>query len=392
MAGRLLVLSSGFPNRDGSAPLAVFVRRQVERLAELFSEIAVIAPFPYNNRVTARWVHLPPSRLFGDYAEDNVRVFFPRYLDTPLRISHHRRSRVWLRLVRRCLRRHRIAYDLIYAHFSYPPGHVARQLAAADGRPYFLQVHENPAWFAEELRARDPKVMAAWRDADRIFTANPLAADALREHNPTATWLGAGYAEDCFVPGDRRAARRRLGLPADATVLLCVADYLELKNHRLLLAALRRLDRVDLVTCLVGRDRGMQRELERLIRRWQLEGTVRLIGPVPNRSLPDHYVAADLLVLPSSRESFGVTVLEALGCGTPVVATVNGGSEHLLTPECGELVADSEDDAEMAAAIERALARSWEPDRLVARARHFGMKRVARRVHEAYLELEGGEA
>ena len=93
-----------------------------------------------------------------------------------------------------------------------------------------------------------------------------------------------------------------------------------------------------------------------------------------------------VVVLPSRAESFGAVLVEALACGTPVVATRCGGPEDIVTPEVGELVPVGDPDA-LATALGDALRESGrrDPARLRAYAlEHFGWDSIVDRIHEIY--------
>jgi glycosyltransferase involved in cell wall biosynthesis len=153
------------------------------------------------------------------------------------------------------------------------------------------------------------------------------------------------------------------------------------KNLPTLFAAMarvrRRLPGVSLA--LVGRSVWGYSAVSRLAQEAGLDGAVRLVGHVPDRDLPALYNAASLLCLPSLYEGFGLPVLEAMRCGTPVVcsdvpalAEVSGGAALLVHPR---------DAGELARAIERVLDDPAFADGLRARgqerARHFSWARAA---------------
>jgi glycosyltransferase involved in cell wall biosynthesis len=382
---RLLVISSGFPNEDGTVTLSVFVKQQIDALRKQLSEISVIAPYPYNNSLTARLTRLPPSRSVTDYSYDNVRVFFPRYIDAPWPVLDRLRGDVWHWLARRVIRRHALRFDIIHAHFTYPGGYVARMLARDASKPYVVTVHENSDWFNEELKAEKPRLLDVWRDASCVLTVNQVARAELLRFNRTVISVGNGYPDGQFQLGARGAARARLCMQADATILLCVADYTERKNQELVIRALAKLKNRGAHAYLVGRERGSLAELHRLSKNLGVSDRVHLVGPVPNEALGDYYVAADLLLLPSRSESFGVVQIEAMACGLPIVATATDGSREVIrTDQVGLIVETLDDAGEFAAAIEDALSRNWNRERIADYARRFSISSLADRVLDCY--------
>jgi D-inositol-3-phosphate glycosyltransferase len=138
-----------------------------------------------------------------------------------------------------------------------------------------------------------------------------------------------------FSPGDRRRARAEVGLHLDAKVLLFVGRIQPLKAPEVLVEAAAELLarhpqwRGELVVAVVGGPSGSglahPRSLQELATSLGVEGQVRFVPPVPRTELAQWYRAADLVLVPSYSESFGLVAIEAEACGTPVVAADVGG-------------------------------------------------------------------
>ncbi len=119
-----------------------------------------------------------------------------------------------------------------------------------------------------------------------------------------------------------------------------------------------------------------------------LTDRVEYVGKKPTPELARYMQESALLVLPSRRESLGLVLVEALACGTPVVATRCGGPEDIVTDDVGVLV-PPEDPEALALGIEQVLARPshYEPALLRTHAlEHFGFDSVARRLEALYRE------
>jgi glycosyltransferase involved in cell wall biosynthesis len=188
-----------------------------------------------------------------------------------------------------------------------------------------------------------------------------------------------------FRPGDRAAERAALDLPADDLLLLCVGHLIERKGQHLLLEALARLavpagggaPRV----LLVGSGPG-EPALRSQAARLGLTRQVSFVGAVPPEALPSWYRAADALVLPSLREGWPNVVLEALACGTPVVARPCGAVPEIVvdgeTGWLGDTVRELADAVRRVDRIDRARCRAAVIDRFSVGTMTDGYERVYR--------------
>ena len=143
-----------------------------------------------------------------------------------------------------------------------------------------------------------------------------------------------GVEHALFSPGDREGARRALGL-GHGPVLLFVGRIQSLKRPLVAVEAMACLAREDARLLIVGGPSGPAGEVEyqRLRDRIQtlgLKDQVTLVPPRPHHWLSTYYRAADVVLVPSRSESFGLVALEAAACGTPVVAAPVGGLRSVV--------------------------------------------------------------
>ena len=137
-----------------------------------------------------------------------------------------------------------------------------------------------------------------------------------------------------FSPGDRRGARTALGL-GDHPVLLFVGRIQPLKGLDVAVRALAALRHPDAVLVVVGGPSGRAGdsylgEVEKVAAELGVAGRIRFVPPQPHHLLSSYYRAADVCLVPSRSESFGLVALEAAACGTPVVASAVGGLRTLV--------------------------------------------------------------
>ena len=149
--------------------------------------------------------------------------------------------------------------------------------------------------------------------------------------NPPGTTeiVAPGVEHAFFAPGDKRGARKALEL-GDGPVLLFVGRIQPLKGADVAVRSLAELNRPDATLLIVGGASGTEGETEiahvhALMQELKVENQVRFVAPQAHHILSTYYRAADVVLVPSRSESFGLVALEAAACGTPVVANAVGG-------------------------------------------------------------------
>ena len=295
-------------------------------------------------------------------------------------------------------------YDLVHSHY-WLSGEVGTRAQMRWRVPHAIMFHtlgarKNGALLPEdepELRLRTERFLV--RTCHRIVAATP------RERRDLERLYGAdperirvvpcGVDLDLFRPLDKRAARRALGLSPRDAVVLFVGRFSPVKGMETLLEAVGRLKGYPgLRLLLVGGDgpgANAPPELAQRIAELGIGGLTRFAGQVDHRRLPAFYNAADVLVVPSYYESFGLVALESLACGTPVVSRAVGVMEQILVPgETGCFAVDGSPD-DFAASILYVLdgiARgSGTREKTRATVRRFSWSRVASAILDQYKEL-----
>lgn len=212
------------------------------------------------------------------------------------------------------------------------------------------------------------------------------------------TSVHPGVDLDVFSPGNRRAARRRLGLRDDDVVLLFAGRVQPLKAPDVLLHAVARLVADDpalrdrLVVAVVGGPSGSglakPHGLQLLARCLDVDDLVRFEPPVPQRTLAEWYRAADLSVVPSHNESFGLVALESQACGTPVVAAAVGGLQTAVADGRSGVLVDGYDPANWSNVIASLVAsparRAELADGAIAHAQRFAWDYTTDRMLDVY--------
>jgi D-inositol-3-phosphate glycosyltransferase len=301
-------------------------------------------------------------------------------------------------------------YDLIHSHYwlsgqvgwlarerwGVPLVHSAHTLAKVKNA--LLAAGDEP-----EPRSRIIGEEQVAAEADRLIASTAEEADELirlYDADPEAVHTVApGVDLDCFTPGASGPARRRLGLREDALTLLFVGRIQPLKAPDVLLraAALLREEpelagRLQVVVLGAPSGTGLAHPgyLEALCDQLQLRDVVTFRPPAPREVVADYYRAADVTVVPSHNESFGLVALEAQACATPVVAAAVGGLPTAVADDVSGLLVDGHDPHQWAKVLADLLRTPAELARLAGGARshaeRFSWDRTAEGLLAAYGE------
>lgn len=238
-------------------------------------------------------------------------------------------------------KRNGLRYDLIHSHY-WLSGRVGKWVQQWWNIPHITMFHtvgalKNAIAIGErepELRIHTEKELV--KGCHHIISATQREKkDLIRYYHASPEAISVipcGVNLDLFRPVDKAAALRHLGLNGEA-IIVFVGRIDPLKGIDRLLTAMAYVGRPKLKLVVIGGDERSQLEVERLknlSRRLGVHGSVIFLGLVDQEILPHFYSAADLCVVPSHYESFGLVALESLACGTPVLATKVGCIESVI--------------------------------------------------------------
>jgi D-inositol-3-phosphate glycosyltransferase len=286
-------------------------------------------------------------------------------------------------------------YDLVHGHY-WLSGQVGAVAKERWGVPLVQSMHtlgrvKNAALAAGD--AAEPGVRIRG-EAEVVATADRLVANTdeearqlirLYDADPARVrTVNPGVDLSVFRPGSRQRARLRLGLPADAVVLMFAGRVQPLKAPDVVLRAAALLTRDDpglarrLCVAFVGGPSGTGRAdpdgLTELSAALGISRVVRLEPPCPQRELADWYRAATVVMVPSYSESFGLVAVEAQACGTPVVAASVGGLRTAVRDGVSGILVDGHDPASYARAVRELVTRPATLARLSAGAREHASR------------------
>lgn len=365
---RLLTFSTLYPN-SVSPSHGIFVETRLRHLLTSGEvESRVIAPvpwFPFRHAV------------FGEYARhaavprhqerNGLSVDHPRYLLLPkvgMNSAPYMLASAGLKAAR-ALIDSGYDFDLIDAHYFYPDGVAAVMIGKALGKPVVITARGTDINLIPQHAKPRQMILDAARDCAAMITVCAALKDAIVGLGGTAekiTVLRNGVDLMLFKPEDRQKARGDFRMKSTFAIA-SVGHLIERKGHHLVIEALPQIPDAELYIAGAGEE---ESRLRALADKQNVAQRVHFLGAIPQARLRTLYTAADCLVLASSREGWANVLLEAMACGTPVVASsVWGTPEVVATGEAGVLMRERSASGivEAISRLRRAL-----PDRRATRA------------------------
>ena len=346
----LLTFSTLYPNA-GQPHHGVFVENRLRHLlASGKARSVVVAPVPYypQGRLAAAigrhfgWAHF--AAIPAQEARHGITVLHPRYLAIPKFGMNHAPDllyRAAAPVLARLLREGR-RVDVIDAHYVYPDGVAAVMLGRRFGLPVTITARGSDVTQLPDYPVPRRRIVDAITQADALISVSAALGERLVELGAApgkVHVLRNGIDLAQFRPVDGSAVRAEIGISAETKLLVSVGHLIERKRHSLTMSALVALPGVHLA--LVG-DGPERAALQAFAQRLGVAERVHFLGTRPHAALAAYYAAGDAMVLASSREGWANVLLEAMACGTKVIASnIAGNPEVVQAPEAGLIIREN---------------------------------------------------
>ena len=393
---RILTYTRLYPNAK-MPEHGIFVARRVEAMARQGGhQIEVVAPVPYYPKFLPASGEWNALKLVPEVEErDGLNVYHPRYFNPP-KIGMAKYG-AWMAqgsydLLYR-LRKSDFQFEVIDAHFVYPDGYAAVKLGQRLKRPVIVTARGSDLTRNKNLPHIVPLLQEVLRGAAQLIAVSEELRDNFLELGATPDKIHVipnGVDTSFFTPMTREAARRALHLKADDCGLVAVARLDRNKGQWLILEALKKIGLDELKNrrikvALVGQGES-RAELEKIAQAAGLGDIVHFAGQQNPEKIRIWYNAANVNILASSREGSPNVVLEALACGTPVIASLAGNNATIIHAGSNGFVFPIENAEALKIALLLALDHHWDRQAIAATGSQRNWAAVAREV-ESVLDL-----
>ena len=323
---RVLTFTTLYPN-EAMPTFATFVEQRLRQLvASGEVDTRVVAPVPWfpfkaeRFEPYARYARIPIREM-----RHGLDLWHPRFLVVPkvgMLLTPFTLFRAAIPAVN-SLMAEGFDFDLIDAHYLYPDGVCGAMLARRFGKPLILTARGSDVNVIAKMRRPGRMIFSAIDHANAVITVSAALRDSLiglGVDSAKITVIRNGVDTTLFRETDREETRRKLGI--EGRLLISVGNLIPLKGA-----------------------------LEGLAREMDVSGRVTFVGAVPQSELPALYSAADALILASSNEGLPNVIMEAIACGTPVIATKVGGIPEIIDSRAAGIVLEERSDSAIADAV-----------------------------------------
>jgi mannosylfructose-phosphate synthase len=352
----------------------VYVLELAKKLAQLGFEVDI-------------WTRRFEDQPEIDVVNERVRVIRaacggPNFIDKEYLVRH---LPEWAERVLRFIKKEGIQYQFLNSHY-WDAGYATQRLAEVLDVPHVHTPHSLGMWKRQLMEKDAPEdaenfekkynftqriheETLLFRSCEQVIATTPDQVDMIvKDYGAPAeqvAMIPPGYDDNRFFPvsiASRNALRSRLGF--QGRVVLALGRLARNKGYDLLIDAFSlvaaRIPDVALHLAVGGASLNTEEqrildELKAQALRLGLEDRVKFSGFVADNDLADHYRAADVFVLSSRYEPFGMTAIEAMACGTPTVITTHGGLFRAVTFGRHALYADSLDKEDLGISIVKIL-------------------------------------
>lgn len=378
-----------FPNKV-QPNFGIFVLQRLQALAKL-CPLEVVSPIPYCPVVGVLKRYQYRAKVPPEDSFEGLKVVYQRFFSIPMLFKPLDAVFLLFSLYVYCRRLQKdFDFDLIDAHLAYPDGFAAVIMGKLLNKPVTVTLRGHDIFALPSHPVRKKQVIYTLKKAQHIYSVAQALKDGAVELGidpDKITVVPNGVNTKKFYPVSKTDARRELNLPLDKKIVLGVGHLVVRKGFQYIIRALACLrdkgteDVLLVIAGAAGIEGDFSAQLRELIDGLQLSTQVKFVGAQPHDKLYLWYNAADVFCLASDQEGYPNVLLEALACGTPVVASgVWGNPELINSGDCGILV-NQQNIVELADGLEKALNKKWDTAKIIKRVEEQSWEQVVRMIY-----------
>ncbi len=397
----IIWLTPEFPS-DENDTKGIYLFRTVKELSKYYN-ITVLSLYPAappiiemmkywkdRKKIYQNW-KLNYSNNGLQFAEfENLQIFYLRYFRLPRGKFHHVEGWFAYFQAKKIINNLIDPKTIIHANWIFPAGTLARIISKKYNVPYLISL------MGSDVK-RLEKGTTFWKFAKKLLLdANKVAAvtDDLFEHcksldinigNNNKILIDNIYETDKFVIKDRAQIRNLLGLENSKKYILFAGGLVPVKNVDILIEAFfkisQQLSNANLIIAGSGSEEGI---LKRLVEELNIQNKVQFVGVLNSEKIIAYYNASDILCLPSKSEGLPNVIVEAMFCGTPVVASKVGGIPSIVIEGVNGYLVNPNSSIDLSERLLLGLKENWQREKIRSSISHLSSDNVLIKYRELY--------
>jgi glycosyltransferase involved in cell wall biosynthesis len=272
------------------------------------------------------------------------------------------------RSVEKAIKKNRIKFDLIHAHFLWSSGYVGMKLKQKYNVPFVVTGHGYDVYKLPYANTFfEKKIKEILYSSDKIITVSQKNKEILLSLGIKSNKISVvfnGFNSQIFFKKNKLQVQNSLNINPIKKNLLTIGNLEKIKGHKYLISAIKSIDARQIHLYVIGSGR-QEKILKRLVNILNLSDQITFVGQIPHNELNNWMNACDIFVLSSINEGLPTVILEALGCGKPVVSTNVGGIPEIIQSEKYGILVEKESPTQLSKAIIQSLEKDWDEDEIL---------------------------
>jgi len=362
-----------------------FQKDSIEKMAKYFRKSYVLVRYKPISKI-AKYLPLKWLKKYDDkyvidlsHKPENVEVIKTPVLYLPYGVFYILAGYLHCNAVMKAIKKYGLHFDLVHAHFTWTGGYVGMKLKEKFNKPFIITGHGFDVYqlpfSSRNWKNRIYKILIK---SDKIITVSRKNKDIIKELGVGSSKINVimnGFNAEDFYPVDKAKCRKELNMNKHNPILISVGNLEKVKGQKYLIDAIGLLkEKYPNIICYFIGDGSQRKFMNEQIERLNLKKNIFLLGHMQHKEINKWMNAADLFVLPSISESFGIVQVEALACGKPVIATKNYGSKEIIISEDYGYLCNIADPKDLAKYIENGIKKKWNDSKMIEYSKKFDLQ------------------
>lgn len=401
---KIIWITSLFPSGNNTTK-GVYLYRTVKKLSEDY-DVTTIVVYPAIPPILQMlekpfeaiktynyWKKNFPKNPVPPNGINPSKIFYIRYLRLPRRFFNHYEGYFAYFKAKKILKKIITKETIIHSNWIFPSGQLAKILNKKYKTPYVVSLLGNDVHQLKFGTNYWIKANSIIRNSTIVSSVSTQLIDKCKKEkikiDKEKTFIIDNiYNEEVFIIKNKETVRRNLHIDNNSKIIFFAGGLVPVKNVQILIKAFAKISKditeLKLFLAGAGSDRN---KLEQLTEKLNCKNKVRFLGNINETSLVEYYNASDIFCLPSKNEGTPNVIVEALLCGTPVVASSVGGIPNVIKDNVNGYLFESNNIKELEIQLQKAFNKSWNRNEIRKSVSRFFTTNTIKKYNNLYKQI-----